>query len=94
MGDKKMAPKGEGGDPKGKEKNHEERTKRLKKSAGRLRCPVCGAPARMRLGDRAIICRDGGHITFPDGRVEMPDGTKTSLKELKERGIIGGDEEE
>jgi len=89
MGDK-MAQKGEGGDPKGEERDREER---LKKGAQRLRCPVCGAPARMRLRDRATICRDGGHITFPDGRVEMPDGTKTSLKELKEKGIIGGDEE-
>ena len=86
-----MAPRGEGGDPKGEERDREER---LKKSAGRLRCPVCGAPARMRLRDRAVICRDGGHVTFPDGRVEMPDGTKTSLEELKKIGIIGGDEEE
>lgn len=89
-----MAPEGEGGDPKGEEeKEDEERIEQLKKGAQRLRCAVCGAPARMRLRDRAIICRDGGHVTFPDGRVEMPDGTMTSLEELKERGIIEGGEE-
>lgn len=70
--------------------NKEDRTELLKKGAQRLRCSVCGAPARLRVRDRAIVCRDGGHIIFPDGKVVMPDGTVTSLEELKERGIIKG----
>jgi ribosomal protein L37AE/L43A len=60
----------------------------LKEKSGRLECPVCGLRARLRLGDGALICTNGGHITFPDGTVIMAGGVKTTLKELRERGVI------
>jgi ribosomal protein L37AE/L43A len=60
----------------------------LKKKSGRLECPVCGLRVRLRLKDGALICRDGGHITFPDGTVIMAGGVKTTLEELRERGVI------
>jgi hypothetical protein len=65
-----------------------ERLELLKRKTGRLKCPVCGAPSRLRMSDGALICRDGGHITYPDGRVTLTGGIETTLSELREKGIV------
>ncbi len=59
----------------------------LKRKSGRLKCPICGAPARLRMRDGAQICRDGGHIVYVDGRVELPGGIETTLSELRANGV-------
>ena len=58
----------------------------LKQKSKRLKCPVCGAPSRLRLEDGAIVCREGGHITFVDERVWLQ-GVETTLQELREKGV-------
>jgi len=80
------------GKPKGDIKSEEEgeegkRVELLKRKARRLKCPVCGAPARLRVTDGAIICRDGGHSMTPEGDVTLPGGVKTTMKELREKGV-------
>ena len=64
------------------------RVEMLKQKSRRLKCRVCGAPARVRLTDGAEICRDGGHIVYPDGCVTLPGGVETTMKELVEKGVI------
>ena len=70
------------------EKLEEKRAELLKQKSRRLKCRVCGAPARLRLTDGAEICRDGGHIVYVDGRVELPGGIETTMQELIEKGVI------
>lgn len=72
------------------EKLEGERVELLKHKSGRLKCRVCGAPARLRLSDGAEICREGGHIVHVDGRVELPGGLETTIQELIEKGVIKG----
>lgn len=83
--------KGEGeSDTEGEGKEEEEikRVELLKQKTSRLKCPVCGAPSRLRLSDGAIMCTLGGHITLPDGSVTLPGGIKTTLSELREKGVV------
>lgn len=70
------------------EKLEGKRAELLKHKSGRLKCRICGAPARLRLTDGAEICRDGGHIVYVDGRVELPGGIETTIQELREKGVI------
>jgi len=72
------------------EKLEAKRAELLKQKSMRLKCRVCGAPARLRLTDGAEICRDGGHIVHVDGRVELPGGIETTIEELTEKGVIKG----
>ena len=73
------------------ESEEEKRAELLKQKSMRLKCRVCGAPARLRLTDGAEICRDGGHIVHVDGRVELPGGIETTIEELIEKGVIKGE---
>lgn len=75
----------EEGDAKRKEGK---RKAMLREKAGKLKCPVCDAPANLRFKDGALVCRSGGHITFPDGCVTLPGGVETTLKELRDKRII------
>lgn len=68
------------------EKLERKKVELLKQKSKRLKCPVCGAPARLRVEDGAIICREGGHKIYVDGRVWLQ-GIDTTLKELRENGI-------
>ena len=70
------------------ESNESKRVELLKRKVRRLKCPVCGAPGRLRVTDGVIICREGGHLTTPEGDVTLPGGVKTTLKELREKGVI------
>ncbi|MDI6886753.1 MAG: hypothetical protein QMD22_10545 [archaeon] len=79
-----MVKKGEG--ESGSEE--ERRIGILKQRSAKVQCPVCGARAYVRLSDEAIICREGGHVTYTDGRVTLHGGIETSLKELREKGVI------
>jgi len=72
------------------ESEEEKRVEMLKHKSGRLKCRVCGAPARLRLNDGAEICRDGGHVVHVDGRVELPGEIETTIQELIEKGVIKG----
>ena len=73
------------------EKFTEKRAELLKQKSQRLRCRVCDAPVRVRLRDGAEICRDGGHIVYPDGCVTLPGGVETTMQELIEKGAIKGE---
>ena len=68
------------------EKLERKKVELLKQKSKRLKCPVCGAPARLRLEDGAVICREGGHVTQVDERVWLQ-GVETTLRELREKGI-------
>lgn len=72
------------------EKIEEKRVELLKQKSRRLRCRICGAPVRVRLTDGAEICREGGHIVYPDGCVTLPGGLETTIQELIEKGVIKG----
>ena len=71
---------------KEEEKLKRKKAEVLKQKSRRLVCPICGAPARLRLKDGANICREGGHITYVDGRVWLQ-GIDTTLKEMRESGV-------
>ena len=68
------------------EKLETKKVELLKQKSKRLKCPVCGAPSRLRLEDGAIICREGGHVTQADERVWLQ-GVETTLRELREKGV-------
>jgi len=73
------------------EKLEGKRAELLKQKSRRLKCRICGAPARLRLTDGAEICREGGHIVYVNGLVELPGGIETTMQELIDRGVIKGE---
>jgi len=83
----------------GKEKDmaegeEEKRKKLLEEGTRKTKCPVCGSTqTRFRVKDQAIVCREG-HTVFMDGLVILPNGVRTTMDELRKKGIIkklGGD---
>jgi len=70
------------------EGEEERRKKLLEEGAQKIKCSVCGSTqTRFRAKDSAMVCRDG-HTVFMDGTVLLPNGVRTTLDELRKKGII------